>query len=128
MPNRSLFAVFALSAALLAALGGYLLAQWRAGQPVEQSEAEALVDMSQSNIENLQRKLESDIAGRPRSPTEERLSSPLGQALFRKCSEWVEFHGNQPGEEARAYRDEACREYRDYVNDGTLPAGRPDPS
>ena len=38
----------------------------------------------------------------------------------------MEFYDNQPGDEARTYRDEACQEYRDYVDNGTEPEGLPD--
>lgn len=126
MPNRSLFAGIAVAAALLLGLAGYLLARYQAGQPVEPAEAEALNELGQASIEDLQKQLEADIASLPRSEMEERLTSPLGQALFRKCSEWIEFHDNQPSDEARGYRDEACGEYRNYVDNGIEPEEQPD--
>jgi hypothetical protein len=126
VPNRSLFAGIAVALALLVGVAGYLVARYLASQPVDQAEAEALLDMNQANIEDLTLQLEAEIAARPKSEAEERLASPLGQALFRKCSEWMEFYENQPGDEARAYRDEACQEYRNYIDNGAEPAGQPD--
>ena len=125
MPNRSLIATVVV---LTSCLGAFLWAEWQSSQPVGDEAIEDLVGRGQMNLEAMQRDLEADIAARPKSVQQERLDSPLGQALFRKCSDWIEFYDNQPGEEARGHRDEACAEYRDYVDNGTLPAGRPDSS
>ena len=46
MPNRSLFAAIAVALVLLVGLAGYLVARYVASQPVEQAEAEELLDMN----------------------------------------------------------------------------------
>jgi hypothetical protein len=38
------------------------------------------------------------------------------------CAEWTEFHENHPGEETVARRDEACRRFKAWVDDGVAPA------
>ena len=125
MTRRAILTVSLLAIALVA---GYLVMAWRAAQPVDEAERDELAERALVNLDTLQRELEADIAAKPRSDIEERLESPLGQALFRHCSEWSEFHDNHPDEEVRAHRDEACGEYRDYVRTGALPERAEDES
>ena len=121
VPDRSRIVALSLIVIAGAGLAAYVALEWYASQPVDEAAAGEIVDQGRSNLESMQRDLEAEIARRPKSEAQQRLDSPLGQALFRKCSEWVEFYENHPGEEVRGHRDRACREYRDYVDDGTLP-------
>ena len=49
------------------------------------------------------------------------MDSPTGQAMFRACLEWTEFHENHPSDDTLSNKEKACGEYRDYVDNGVLP-------
>jgi len=121
MANRPLLTAVSLAAVAAAALGIYVALDWYASSPADEAATGEIVDQGQSNLESMQQALEAEIAQLPRSEVQERLESPLGQALFRKCSEWIEFYDNHPDEEILEHRDKACGEYREYVENGTLP-------
>ena len=123
MNRRTLLWAISLILATLLGIGSYSYISWQNTQPVEAEQLEELNDQALTNLGVLQLELEADIAAQPRSEVEDRLESPLGQALFRRCSEWTEFYDNHPDEEVLGHRDEACGEYRDYVENGTLPEG-----
>ena len=102
-------------------VGALLVNRWLAHQPVEASAATRLAEQFELNTLSMQEQLAQSVAGKATSETQARLDSPLGQALFRKCAEWTDFHDNLPDETTRAHRDQSCSEFREYVNSGTVP-------
>ncbi|HNP35002.1 MAG TPA: hypothetical protein PKK10_04035 [Woeseiaceae bacterium] len=110
--------------ALLLALGGYALISWRAEQAVTADELSALERQGDLNTQQMQQRLTDTLAGKVGSEAQERLDSPLGQALFRKCVEWTDFHDNHPNELSLEHRNAACSEFRRYVDEGTRPDQR----
>ena len=69
----------------------------------------------------LQADLDDRLANSPASENQERLDSPVGQALLRQCLEWTEFYDNHPSEDTLQNREQACAAYADYVKDGKIP-------
>jgi hypothetical protein len=100
-----------------------LLALWLATRAlrddgVAEPEVTALEQTATQNLEAMQSQLAADIAGRSTSEAQQRMDSPRGQALFRRCAEWTDFHEQHPGEDARRQRDAACARLRQYVETG----------
>ena len=89
--------------------------------PVDTEEAEAMQVQTDLNTQLMQDRLSDDITGGTTRGSQERMDSPLGLAMFRKCIEWTEFYDNHPSDHSRQNRDSACQEYRAYVESGTLP-------
>ena len=106
----------------VAATGAWLLVSHLEGRaPVDEPEAEALAQRSELNVQQMQEMLDDKIAGAQTGEQQERMESPLGLALFRKCTEWTEFNDNHPSDNARENEERACSEYRDYVETGDTP-------
>lgn len=111
---------------LLAALGAaaivvFAVLQWRARSPIDSSEAAALALQSAQNAELMQRGIADSLEGELADEQQQRMTSELGLAMFRKCAEWTEFNDNHPSDHARENEERACGEYRRYVEHGTLP-------
>lgn len=110
------------AAVVVAAVGAGLLASHFQGRaPIDEPQAEELALRSDLNVQQMQEMLSDEIAGAQTSEQQERMESPLGLALFRKCAEWTEFNDNHPSDNARGNEERACSEYRDYVETGDAP-------
>lgn len=108
-------------ALLVAFCIGVLIYLSRNNQPVDPEEAQALDALNQSNVLQMQEGLADRVAGSMTSEQQERLESPLGLAMFRKCVEWSEFNENHPSETSAANEQQACAEFRRYVTTGEMP-------
>jgi hypothetical protein len=91
---------------------------------VDSSEAAAIAQQAELNLENMQQTLSEKIDDRPMNEAQQRMESPTGQAMFRKCAEWTEFYDNHPSDDSRANRDKTCAEYKDFVDNGVEPEQR----
>jgi hypothetical protein len=111
----------ALLGVIVLAICGLIANQFASRQPVDAAEAEALQEQSALNIELMQDEISDRLTGASGSEEQARLDTPLGQALFRKCLEWTEFHENHPSESTAANRQRACEEYQGYVIEGIEP-------
>ena len=106
----------------VAAIAAMLLVTHLQGRaPIDEPQAEELAVQSDLNVQQMQEMLNDDIAGAQTSEQQDRMDSPLGLALFRKCAEWTEFNDNHPSDNARENRERACSEFRDYVESGDAP-------
>lgn len=90
-------------------------------EPVTTEENSELVEQGQLNMQLMQEALDEQLSGL-NSEEQERLDSPVGQALMTRCLEWEEFFGNHPDAEIERNRDVACGEYREFIATGVLPA------
>jgi hypothetical protein len=102
---------------LLAGIGRFVSLQ----QPVSDAEATALAEQAEDITQLMQNQLAEQLEGQPLNAEQTRLDSPMGQALFRKCLEWTEFHDNHASETTLLNRDDACNEYRGYIATGVEP-------
>ena len=107
-------------AALGVAAAAYLYNEKRNAEPVDPAEAEAMVEQNDLNTQLMQDQLNGQLEER-RAGEQERLDSPVGQALFASCLEWQEFAANHPGEEASKNRDAACDEFDQFLESGATP-------
>ena len=89
--------------------------------PIDDEAANAMQDQAESNALAMQEQLSDLIADGATDEAQERMDSPLGLAMFRKCLEWTEFHDNHPSPSAQQNRDKSCGEFRRYVESGELP-------
>ena len=122
MMKSRLFPVITAAVALLVAFCiGTLYYLSRDNQPVDPEEALALDALNQSNLQQMQEGLADRVAETMTSEQQERLQSPLGLAMFRKCVEWSEFNENHPSETSAANERQACAEFRHYVSTGETP-------
>jgi len=90
-------------------------------QPVNDTEASELAEQSELNTRLMQDNISERLAGRPLNAEQERLDTPLGQALMSKCLEWTEFHSNHPSDTTLLNKTAACHEYRDFIATGVEP-------
>jgi hypothetical protein len=90
-------------------------------QAADEAEAAAMAEQVELNAQFLQEQLSDRLAEQANTGKQARLDSPLGQALFRQCLEWTEFHENHPSDMSLENRDNACNEFRIYVRTGTEP-------
>ena len=103
--------------ALLAVIGRY----FSLSQPADDAENAAMAEQAESNTQRMQEQLAERLVGQPINAEQGRLDSPMGQALFRQCLEWTEFHENHPGETTLQNRDNTCNRYRSYIATGAEP-------
>lgn len=90
-------------------------------QPVGAEESAAIAEQGDLMTQQLQDQLTEQLAVQSVNAEQERIDSPLGQALLRKCLEWTEFHDNHPDESTLMNRDTACGDYSDYIASGVKP-------
>jgi hypothetical protein len=112
---------FIAGALLLVAAG--LAAGWKTlsdRQPVSADEAAVIVEQGELMTQQLQEQLNEQLASQPVNAEQERIDSPRGQALLRKCLEWTEFHDNHPDESSLQHRDTACGNYSAYIESGAV--------
>lgn len=83
---------------------------------IPDAERMALEQRASDNLEDMQRQLTQSLDGRTGNEAQARMDTPRGQALFRLCADWTEFHENHPSEETRRERDDACAQLKDYIN------------
>ncbi len=122
MPDPSVFRRVRFGLIVLAAAGAWLLvSRWWAGTPVEPRQLDAMNRQATLNTETMQDMLANEVTERTTSEQRDRLESPLGLAMFRKCIEWTEFRENHPSELALGNEQRACAEYRRYIETGELP-------
>lgn len=122
MMKSRLFPVITAAVALLVAFSiGFLIMLWRDAQPVDADQALELDQLNESNVKQMQEGLSDRVAGTMTSEQQERMQSPLGLAMFRKCVEWAEFNENHPSDASRDNEQRACTEFRRYVESGTVP-------
>ena len=103
---------------------GYLAAAGLLGwlnRPADEAEAAALAEQSELNSQILQDQISEQLSSGPISEEQERLDSPIGQALMRQCLEWTEFHENHPSDSTLENRDMSCGEYNEYIATGKVP-------
>lgn len=111
-------------ATLIAAIVLVVILEWRGEQPVTQQETEEVVSQGDLNMQNMQETLADQINSLPRSEAQERMESDTGLALSRLCLQWTELQENHPSDENLENRERACGEFRDFVDNGTLPRER----
>lgn len=117
-----LFPVITAAVALLVAFCiGFLVALWRGKQPVDAEQSLELDQLNASNLLEMQDGLTDRVADTMTSEQQERLQSPLGLAMFRKCVEWTEFNENHPSETSALNEQQACTEFRHFVETGEAP-------
>jgi hypothetical protein len=119
--TRQKFSFLAGVSLILGGAGVLMVLEWRGRQPVDPEDAAAIAEQSIEISQALQETLDADIVEQALSGKQERLASPMGQALSRACLEWEEFHSNHPDDTSRANRDKACGNYREYIETGKLP-------
>ena len=91
-------------------------------QPVGPEQNAAIEEQGEAMALQLQDDLAEQLASRPMGGEEqERIDSPMGQALLRKCTEWTSFHENHPDESTLQNRDAACDEYAEFIATGIVP-------
>jgi hypothetical protein len=117
---RRYFIAAAFAIALLVALAFFGRSASRQ-QPVNETEASELAEQSELNTRLMQDNISERLADRPLNAEQERLDSPLGQALMNKCLEWTEFHSNHPSDSTLLNKTAACAEYRDFIATGVEP-------
>ena len=118
--KRKTYGIF-IAAAGLAAFAAWLIGEvWRA-QPVDPAASAALEEQAELNVRAMQDALAERVSEKTGSEEQERLDSPRGQALFRRCTDWSELFERAPTPENRDRRDRACAEYRQYVLTGEAP-------
>ena len=110
--------------ALVLLVPGYFavtgLLSWM-NRPADDAEAEALAEQSELNVQLLQDQIAEQLESGPISMEQERLDSPIGQALMRQCLEWTEFHENHPSDSTLENRDASCAEFNEYIATGNAP-------
>lgn len=122
MRNSRLFKVITAAVALLVAFViGALFMLWRGAQPVDPEQASELDQLHESNLLQMQEGLTDRVASTMTSEQQERMQSPLGLAMFRKCVEWTEFNENHPSDTSSENQRQACAEFRRYVESGDVP-------
>lgn len=99
----------------------FAILQWRARSPIDASDSAELALQSARNAELMQRGIAESLDGTQTDEQQQRMTSELGLAMFRKCAVWTEFNDNHPSDHAAENEQRACAEYRRYVEDGTLP-------
>ncbi len=87
----------------------------------DEVETAAMAEQVELNAQFLQEHLSDRLTEQANSGEQARIDTPLGQALFRQCLEWTEFHENHPSDMSLENRDNACNEFRIYVRTGTEP-------
>ena len=108
---------------IIAAIVLVVVLEWRGNQPVTPEETEDVAQQGDLNMQNMQDTLTDQINSLPPSEAQQRLESGTGLALSRLCIEWTELQESHPSDEHLENRERACREFQDYVDNGTLPAG-----
>ena len=122
MMKSRLFPVITAAVALLVAFCiGFLILLWRGAQPVDPEQALELDQLNELNLEQMQQSLTDRVAGTMTNEQQDRMQSPLGLAMFRKCVEWTEFNENHPSDTSRENEQQACAEFRRYVESGDVP-------
>ncbi|NNC77025.1 MAG: hypothetical protein HKN77_03615 [Woeseiaceae bacterium] len=117
-----LFPVVAFAVALLGASSLWLMYRvWQGQRPVDEHAQEQLSDQGAMNQREMQGKLTEQVSGTLSTLQQERMDSPLGLAMFRKCLEWTEFNERHASDTTLAHERQACSEYREYVRSGELP-------
>ena len=91
------------------------------GQLADEAENAELAERGEQLSLQLQDQLTDELATAPASENQQRLDSPMGQALLRQCLEWTEFYDNHPSEDTLQNREQACTAYADYVESGNEP-------
>lgn len=118
--TRFIIAVLAfpfVALAYLAATGRLALPD----RPAAEAEVEALAEQAELNVQILQEQISEQLSNGPTGEQQERLDSPIGQALIRQCLQWTELHENHPAASTLQNRNNACDEYRNYIATGQLP-------
>lgn len=122
MMKSRLFPVITAAVALLVAFSiGFLFALWRGGQPVDAEQALELDQRNELNLLEMQEGLTDRVADTMTDEQQERMQSPLGLAMFRKCVEWTDFNDNHPSETSAMNEQQACAEFRQYIETGEIP-------
>lgn len=122
MTNSRLFKIMTAAVALLVAFTiGVIFYLWRMGQPVEPEQALELDQLGESNLLEMQQGLSDRVAGAMTSEQQDRMQSPLGLAMFRKCADWADFNENHPSETTLANEERACAEFREFIETGVIP-------
>ena len=117
-----LFPVLTAAVAVLVAFTiGFLVALWRGGQTVDPEQTLELDQRNELNLLEMQEGLTDRVADTMTNEQQERMQSPLGLAMFRKCVEWTDFNENHPSETSTMNEQQACAEFRQYVETGEIP-------
>ena len=118
-PGRSLiYALLAFAGGLLAWL---LVESVLERRQVPEDQRIELEHRTASNIETMQDRLMQELAIRTNNEAQQRMDTPRGQALFRMCTEWTEFHERHPDADTARARDDACRKLKTYIDEGDVP-------
>ncbi len=90
-------------------------------QTVDEAEAAAMAEQIELNAQFLHEQLTDRLTEQIKSGEQARLDTPMGQALFRQCIEWTEFHENHASDATLENRDNACNDFSHYVETGMAP-------
>ena len=122
MKKKTAISWISLGASLLAGAAVWLSVDaWKARTPADPQESDAMNRQTRLNTEAMQDTLSDRLTGKAASVEQERLESALGLALFRSCTEWTDFHDSQPSDFSRANKEQACSEFRRYIETGVRP-------
>lgn len=121
MKSRLFPVIMAVVAVLVAFSIGFQVVVWRSSQPVDADQALELDQQNDINVLEMQESLTERVADAMTNEQQERMQSPLGLAMFRKCVEWTEFNDNHPSETSRVNEQQACEEFRQFVKSGEVP-------
>jgi hypothetical protein len=112
----------------LIALAGIIataLLLFRTSPPASDSEMNTLRRLGADATAQMQQRLELELTERTTSGEQQRLDSPLGQALSRRCVEWTTLAENNPSPETTENQARACGELRSWVREGIAPERPP---
>jgi hypothetical protein len=109
-------------------LAWFFLETLQKKQPVDDRTASSMAIQTELNMQQMQEQMAASLADRSGNEQQQRLDSPRGQALFRRCSDWTDMFEKDPGETARRSRDQACDELRRFVENGEPASGKDDDS
>jgi hypothetical protein len=90
-------------------------------RPANEAETAALAEQAELNTQLLQDQISEQLTSGPISEEQERLDSPIGQALMQQCLEWTDFHENHPSDSTLENREASCGEFNEYIATGAVP-------
>jgi hypothetical protein len=120
MNLRALAGLIALAGVIATA---FLL--FRNSRPASDSEMNTLRRLGTDATAQMQQRLELELIDRTTSGEQQRLDSPLGQALSRRCVEWTTLAENHPSPETTENQARACGALRNWVREGIAPERPP---
>ena len=85
---------------------------------VVEQQIENIAEQAQQSSKRIQENAVRQQAERQRTTEHQRMTSKIGQDLFRRCKEYSDFYRSSPGDYAKEQRDKTCTKYKTYVSTG----------